>query len=384
MSSLNNSPLEIRAVRTTEQQRQFIRLPWQLYRHDQNWVAPLLSQERERFDPKRNPFYQHAEVQLFLAYQAGQPVGRISAQIDHDHNEFWDEQTAFFGFFETLDDQVVGQALLGAAADWGRAADMKALRGPFNFNTNGECGLLVEGFSRPPCVMMTYNPSYYPELLESAGFTKIKDLLAYRLQIDENFLAKNEKLVVRLRALARRAERRGFKVRQINLHDFSTEVTRLRQIYNAAWERNWGFVPMSEAEFLAQGKELKQIAIPELALIAELDAEPVGFGLVIPDAYQALLPLRGRLFPWGIFRLLRGMRRVDGLRFITLGIKGGYRLRGVDALIYSQLIEATLALHRFRSCEFSWLLEDNELIIRACKMVGSRLDKTYRIYEKKL
>lgn len=383
MHDQRHAPVEIVPIKNKAELRQFVRLPWQLYRGDTQWVAPLLIDERRRFDPTHNPFYAHAEVQLFIAKRAKRPVGRIAVHIDRNHNEFHAEETAFFGFFETIPDQSVARALLNAAADWARTRGMRLLRGPFNFNTNGESGLLIEGFSAP-CVMMPYNPPIYAQLIEANGFAKAKDLLAYLIRIDDEFLSKSKTLLGRLRSLAERAKRRGFRVRNVNLRDFEAEVARLREIYNAAWERNWGFIPMTEPEFVAQAKELKAVVIPSLAKIVELQGEPVGFGLVLPDVYQILKPLKGRLWPWGIFRLLWGLRRIDGLRFITLGIKRAYRLRGVDALLYVSLVEETLALKRFRYCELSWLLQDNHAIINACKAVGGQCYKTYRIYEKNL
>ena len=383
MGSQRSSAIEIVPVASQAELQQFIRLPWQLYRSDPNWVAPLLLDEKHRFDPAHNPFYQHAQVQLFLARRNSKAVGRISAHIDHNHNEYHHEKTAFFGFFETIPDESVARTLLAAASDWAGARDMKILRGPFNFNTNGESGLLIDGFSMP-CVMMPYNPRNYAQLIEAQGFAKAKDLLAYLIHIDKEFGMRSEKLIVRLRSLAERAKRRGFTVRNVNLNDFKAEVARLREIYNAAWERNWGFIPMTEAEFTTQAKDLKQIVVPSLAKIVELGSEPVGFGLVLPDVYQILKPLKGRLMPFGLFRLLWGRRRVDGLRFITLGVKRAYRLRGVDALLYLGLMEETLALKKYRYCELSWLLEDNHPIINACEAVGGQRYKTYRIYEKQL
>jgi GNAT superfamily N-acetyltransferase len=383
MHHQGRSSIEIVPVKSKTELRQFIRLPWQLYQSDPQWVAPLLLDEKRRFDPSRNPFYQHSEVQFFLARRAGQAVGRISAHIDRNHNEFHGEKTAFFGFFETIPDESVARALLEAAADWARPRGMKVLRGPFNFNTNGESGLLIDGFSTP-CVMMAYNPPIYAQLIEANGFAKAKDLLAYLIRIDDEFLSKSKTLLERLRSLAERAKRRGFTVRNVNLRDFDAEVARLREIYNAAWERNWGFIPMTEAEFVAQAKELKQIVVPSLAKIVELQGEPVGFGLVLPDVYQILKPLRGKLLPFGIFKLLWGLRRIDGLRFITLGIKRAYRLRGVDALLYVGLVEETVALKKYHYCELSWLLEDNHAIINACNSVGGQCYKIYRIYEKSL
>lgn len=375
--------VEILPVRTRKQLRAFLRLPWRLYRGDPHWVAPLLLDEGKRFDPRRNPFFEHAEVQLFLAVQDGKPAGRICAHIDRIHNEFHREKTAFFGFFESVKSEEVARALLETAENWAKERGMERLRGPFGFNTNGFAGLLVEGFHSPPTLLMPYNPPYYASFLEGCGYRKAKDLLAFRIEIDKELHDRLRALLPRLEKIAERAREKGFRVRSLNLRDFHGEVRRLREIYNEAWERNWGFVPLTEREFTEQAKELKQIVRPELAKIVELDGEPVGFGLAVPDFNEALKPVRGRLLPFGIFRLLWASRKIQGLRLLTLGIKRRHRVRGVDALIYCELIREGLKLP-YRSCECSWILEDNHRIIRAIELAGGRPYKTYRVYEKDL
>ena len=374
---------QIVPVRTQRQLRAFVRLPWRIYAHDPCWVPPLLLDEHKRFDPRRNPFFEHAEVQLFLALQDGKPVGRISAHIDRLHNEFHQEKTAFFGFFESPQDEEVARALLGAAERWARERGMTKLRGPFGFNTNGYSGLLVEGFDSPPALLMPYNPPYYAQFIEDSGYHKAKDLLAFRIEIDEALHQRMKELLPRLEKIAERAREKGFRVRSLNLRDFRGEVHRLREIYNEAWERNWGFVPLTEREFTEQARDLKRIVRPELAKIVERADEPVGFALAVPDFNEALKSLNGRLFPFGIFKLLRAARRIQGLRLLTLGIKRRHRIRGVDALLYTALIRDGLRLP-FTRCECSWILEDNDLIIRAIELVGGERYKTYRVYEKDL
>jgi len=376
--------IDIIQVRSGRDLRRFIRLPWQLYEGDPNWVAPLISDEHKRFNPKKNPFFEHAEVQLFLALSNGRPVGRISAHIDHLHNEFHGEKTGFFGFFEAPNDSEVAKALLKAAEEWLSSRGMELVRGPMSFNSNDLIGLLVEGFERPPAIMMPYNPPYYAELIEDAGYKKAKDLFAYTITIDEGFRATLEDLRPRLEAISQRARRKGFTVRPVNLKDFDGEVKRLMEIYNEAWERNWGFVPLTEKEFIAQAKGLKKILIPQLAVIVELGGEPVGFGVALPDFNQAIGAANGRLLPFGIIKLLWRARRIDGLRLLTLGIKRKYRVRGVDALIYLELLRAGLSLPQYKWCECSWILEDNLPMIRALELVESRPSKVYRVYEKPL
>lgn len=376
-------------VREAHQLEAFIELPFRLYADDPNWVAPLLAEERKRFDPKRNPFFEHAEGQLFLALdRRGEAVGRVSAHIDRLYNEFHGERTGFFGFFECVDDEAVARALLGAAEDWLRARGMTRALGPFGFNTNGLSGLLIEGFDEPPTLLMPYNPPYYAALLERGGYRKAKDLLAFRVELDDEFRRAMGKLVPRLRAIAERARRQGFAARPLDVRAFDREVEKLWTIYNDAWERNWGFAPMTRREFFEEARALRRVVVPELAVLVERGEEPVGFGLALPDVNQALRPLRGRLFPFGIVKLLRGLRRVEGLRLLTLGVRRTYRVKGVDALLYLKLIEGGLRLlergRPYRWCECSWVLEDNRPIIRAIELGGGKLYKRYRVYEKAL
>ncbi len=371
-------------VQSPNELRQFIHLPWQLYREDPRWVAPLLMEEKKRFDPSRNPFFEHAEVQLFLALHEGKPVGRISAHIDRLHNEFHGESTGFFGFFEVAPQREVAETLLGAAEDWLKARGMMQIRGPFSFNSNGESGLLIEGFHCQPALMMPYNPPHYAELIEGCGFAKAKDLWAYTLLLDDEFRRRIKELEPRLESISQRARRLGVTIRNADLRDFHGELRRLMEIYNEAWERNWGFVPLTEKEFMAQAEQLKQIVVPQLAKIVELGTEPIGFGLALPDFNQALRAIKGRLLPFGIMKLLWNAQRIDGLRVITLGIKRQYRKRGVDALLYLEMLRAGLSLPRYKTCECSWVLEDNHPMNRALELIGGNVTKVYRVYEKSL
>ncbi len=374
--------IDIVPVLTKKQLKTFVKLPWKLYKGDPNWVPPLIKMEMERFDPQKNPFYLHSDVTLFLAYKDNQPVGRISAQIDHNFNEFQDVETVHFGFFESIEDKEVAFRLLDTVADYGRARGMKILLGPFSFSTNDVAGLLVEDFKSPPRIMMPYNPPYYKDFIEEYGMRKAKDLLAYDIVVDEKFKKFAEHLIRRLKPLAERAESYGFKIRNINFKDIDSEIERVKVIYNDAWERNWGFVPMTDEEIEHLGKELKQVAIPQLAKIVELKGEPVAFGLVIADINEILIKMNGRLFPTGIFKLLFGFNRIKTVRLIALGIRKGFRKRGADSLLYYHLLKDGLAIKRLKTCEVSWLLEDNYLIIRATEFMGGKKVKTYRIYEK--
>ena len=371
--------VEIRPVTTRSERRRFIRVPWAIYPgRFPAWVPPLLMEERKRIDPRHNPFFGHGYVELFLAYRDGRPVGRIAAIENTLHNDFHQERIGFFGMFEAADDQEVADALLDRAAGWVRERGLSALRGPVNFSTNEECGLLVSNFEDPPCILMTYNPPYYQRLLEDWGLSKIKDLLAYELNQDHFELKRFD----RLERLLRRSKR-NLRVRSLRMDRFAEEVALIRELYNAAWERNWGFVPMTDAEVDHMAKQLKPIVDPELALIGEVDGEPVGFALSLPDVNQAIRHVNGRLFPIGIFKLLWHLRRVRRLRVITLGIKAEHRRSGLDALFYLETFRR--AIHRgIRMGESSWILEDNHLMRQANERTGFQVYKTYRLYEKPL
>lgn len=374
--------IQVRPVVSPKDLKAFLKVPFRIYQDNPYWVPPILLFEKDRFNPRKNPYYHHAEVQLFLAEKDGVPVGRIVAHIDHNYNRFHDEETGMFGFFESVNDPQVAHALLQTAESWVRDHGMNFLLGPLSFSTNEEAGLLVEGFEDPPVIMNPYHPPYYKELLESYGLRKMKDLLCYLITIDETFRQFADRLRRRLLPIAQKARETGYRIRNANFRDFKNEVLRIMEIYNSAWERNWGFVPLTEEEIWRIAEELKPITMPELVKIVEKDGKPVAFGLLILDANQAIKPLKGRLFPFGLLRLYLGLKRVDRLRLLALGIKKGYRKQGVDALLYLSMMDTVLAMGRFKSCDVSWLLEDNYLIIRATEFMRGKHYKTLRIYGK--
>ncbi len=377
--------MTIRPVRSRSQRAQFIRLPWKLYRNDPLWVPPLRSSVRALLDVKKHPFYdggRRAEVELFVAYEGHDPVGRVAAILNHAHNEVHEEKVAFFGFFEAIQRPDVARALLGAVESWAAERGATAVRGPMNPSTNYECGMLIEGFTRPPVLMMTYNPPYYPRLVEGAGYGKAKDLLAYISPVHGASLD-------RLRRLADRTRRRmpGLETREADLKHFASEVRLVQEIYNAAWERNWGFVPMSDGEIEWLADELKSLVHPGLTRFAEVDGEPVGFLLCVPDWNPVLAELDGS----PLRHPLRTLKHVihtrpeslEGLRLILLGIKAEFRNRGIEGLLLLEGLEVAVDAG-YRWCEYSWILEDNELTKRLVRLMDGELYKTYRIYEKVL
>jgi GNAT superfamily N-acetyltransferase len=370
--------VEIKPVETRAERRAFVRFPWRIYPGRYTaWVPPLLAEERKRIDPK-NPFFQHGSVQLFLAYRDGRVAGRIAAIENSLHNEFHGDKVGFFGLFESLNDHEVASALLDRAAAWVSARGLDRLRGPANFSTNEDCGLLVENFEDPPYIMMPYNPPYYEELLTGWGLEKVKDLLAYEIRREEVRLSRFSGLE---RLLKR--SRLDIRVRSISMKRFNEEVALVRDIYNSAWERNWGFVPMTDAEVEYMAKQLKPVVDPDLALIGEVNGEPVGFALALPDINQAIRRLNGRLFPFGVAKLLWYMRRVNGVRVITLGLKPGYRRTGLAAMLYFEIFERG-SKRGHTVAESSWILEDNRVMRGAVEKMGFRHYKTYRLYERAL
>jgi GNAT superfamily N-acetyltransferase len=363
----------------------FVELPFTLYCDDPNWVPPLRAEVRKLLDQRRHPFYdggREAERELFLARDGRRVVGRVAAILNHAHNRVHGENIGFFGFFETVDRPEVAGALLGAVEDWAAEHGLAAVRGPANPSTNYECGLLVDGFDRPPVLMMTYNPPWYASLVEGAGYAKAKDLYAYISPVHDASLD-------RLKKLGERAIRRnpGLTTRSADLKQFDREVALIKRLYNAAWEKNWGFIPVSDAEFDALAGELKGLVNPDLVRIAFIDDEPVGFILTVPDWNPVLADLEGS--PWRHpIRLVRHLlftkaESLEGIRLILLGMREGYRNRGIDSLLFANGIEIATAAG-YRWCEYSWILEDNELTKRAVRLMGGELYKVYRMYDKAL
>ena len=371
--------VRIAPVRNRQDLHQFTQLPWHLYSDDPAWVPPLLFDLKKLLSPKKHPFHKHADVQYFLARLNGQVVGRIAAIVNHRHIQFHNESVGFFGFFESIDDQDVAQALLAAAEQWVGQRGVRSVRGPMSFSTNEECGLLVNGFNTAPMVMMSHHRPYYARLIRTAGYAKAKDLLAYLIDLREDATIP-ERLVHGVQRLQRK---QAITIRSIDVRRFEEEVRLLHGIYHRAWEHNWGFVPMTEAEVDLLAHTLRLVADPKLCLIAELDNRPVGFALALPDYNQVLRRMNGRLFPLGGLKLLWYKRRIDALRVLLLGTNPDVRVRGLDAMLYLKLWQHVLA-YGYRLVECSWILEDNWSMQRGLERMGARIYKTYRVFEKTL
>lgn len=375
------SDVEVTPVRSPADRTAFIRLPYSIYKGDPNFVPHLEMERRDFMDPRKHPFFEFGEVEFFLARRDGKVVGRIAAVNNPRYNEFHETNVGFFGLFECINDAGVARALLEKAAEWLRAKGFTSVLGPMSYSTNGEVGLLIEGFNTPPAIMTTYNPPWYAALLEANGFTKAKDLFAWELSSSTPPPEKVARIAEKIR------QREGVTVRPVNLKQFDTEVARVKAMYNSAWEKNWGFVPMTEHEFDHLARDLKQMVRPELALVAEVKGEPVGFALTIPDANEALKAANGRLttfgLPIGLAKLLLASRRIRRLRLVLLGTVEGYRRRGLDAILYLDTLNKARELG-YEGGEISWTLEDNHLVNRAIESMGGKQSKRYRVYEKPL
>ncbi|MFQ6617789.1 MAG: N-acetyltransferase [Fidelibacterota bacterium] len=367
--------MSVRLIKVEDKKglNRFIKFAWKIYKGDPYWVPPLISEQKKFFNPSVNPFFQHSEVDFFLVEKNGELSGRIAAILNRNHNEFQGERTGFFGFFESVNDREVSDTLFDAAAEWLKKRGMEVMRGPMNFSTNDECGLLVEGFNSSPVIMMTYNPPYYSELIENYGFKKAKDLYAYMIDNPEP----PEKLVRGVELIKRK---KNISLRNVNLKKFDEEVEVIHDIYNSAWEKNWGFIPMTDDEFYYLAKNLKTIVNPELAFIAEVNGLPAGFSLAIPNVNEALIKINGRLFPSGFIKLLWYFKKIKSLRIITMGVKKEFRFMGIDALFYLETFRAGVR-RGYKWAEMSWILEDNLMMIRALEDLNARRYKTYRIYD---
>jgi len=359
--------------------KQFVDLPWTIYRDDPYWVPPLKGDVRGLLSLK-HPFFNHAERHLYLAQRDGVPVGRIAAVINHRHNEFHSEKSGFFGFFECVDDQEVADALFDTAQKWIREKGMDRVLGPVNPSTNEECGLLVHNFLSPPFVMMTYNPPYYMDLLEKAGYVKAKDLYAYWYHV-------GKELPDRLRRIVKKVQdkEKDLVVRNLDMKRFDEDLEAVRVIYNEAWERNWGFVPMTDAEITHMAKKLKPIVEPRIINLAYVGDEPAGFAMGLPDLNNVLKIFNGTVTnPVKTLKAMRALKRIRSGRCLTLGVREKFRKRGIESLLFATTWQGGIDMD-YRYGEFSWILEDNKPIHDAATRIFSAEHyKTYRIYQKRL
>ncbi len=378
MASVGRS-LRIVEVRSRSQRDDFIRLPWRIYRNDPVWVPPLLVERKAFINPQKHPFYKHGAAAQFVAYAGGDAVGRILVSDDPHFNAQNHTNLGGFGMFESIDEFDVAHPLLDAAERWLRARGRSAMLGPMDYSTNYSCGLLVDGFDRPPRVMMNHNPPYYEDLLASWGLAKAKDLYAW-------WFTDNPRIEQWRPRVERLARRTGVTIRPMQRDNVVREINACKRIYNEAWNENWAFVPMSDAEFDDMAKLLKHLAEPGLLLVAEINGEAVGFSITLPDFNEAIGPLNGRLtrfgLPIGLLRLRANLKRIRTGRLIALGVLPEFRRRGVAEMLILRTFDHGRHQLGFTGAELSWTLEDNQLINHTIETVGGERYKTYRLFEK--
>jgi GNAT superfamily N-acetyltransferase len=369
--------IQVSEVTTRRERDAFIKFQWQIYAKDTAWVPPLIIERRSFLDRKRHPFYRHGDAALFVARKSDSIVGRIMASDDPNYNSLHQTNVGCFGLFECIDDQEVADALFDAAANWLRDKGRTEMMGPIDYSTNYVCGLLIDGFRFPPTILTAHNPPYYRELIERSGFTKAKDWYAW-------WFADPSTAVMQLGRLATRLKTRwSVTIRTANLKNLRDESRRLRQIFNQAWEKNWGFVPFTEAEIEFMTEEMKPVIVPEFAWVAEIASEPVGFILALPDINVVLRDLNGRLtrfgLPIGLMKLLCYKHRIKKGRLIALGVVEKYRRAGIAEMLVLRVMEETM-IKRGITGELSMTLEDNYMINRFLAAIGAERYKTYRIY----
>ncbi|MBI2059393.1 MAG: hypothetical protein HYT87_06435 [Nitrospirae bacterium] len=375
--------------------REFFQIQLEVYRNDANFVAPLRVERKHFFNPEKNPFFKHAECSYIVAREGNRPLGCLIAFIDRAFANFHKEDTAHFGFFETTNDPKVSGALIGAALDFAKRKGMKTLRGPFNFSTNHECGLLVDGFGSTPMILMTYNPAYYVKLLEAEGLTKAMDLLAYRLDAKPlpPALRSGDGEVNRhgtlappepLKAVAQSVgQKQGVRVRNMRKREFDTIVDFFGEVYNDAWSKNWGFVPMDREEFRFVAWGLKYFLDEDLCYWLELDGKPIGLSITIPDYNVPLRPMQGKILPFGLLKFLAARKRINSARVFALGVRKEFHDQAFASLLYLKTWEEVLK-RGYEWVEMSWILESNPRMRRAIEMAGGKVYKTYRVFERKV
>ena len=378
--AVRTTDLEVRPVRSKRDLMRFIRLPWGLYRDAPLWVPPLISERKRFLDRDRNPFFEHADAEYFLAWRGGEPVGRISAHVDHRLNEFQDNRWGLFGFFECEDDQDVASALLGAAEGWLTARGRDRMVGPMDFNTNHDCGLLVDGFERPPQILESWHHPYYGALIEGHGLTKAMDLLKWELGAWGVSAVRDSIFEIAERV----EEEHNLRFRNMRRRDFEQEVRRFTEVYVEAWRDNWAFVPPTENEIREMARELKPVLDEEWAMIMEErdGGEVVAACLTLPDYNQVLRVVDGRLLPFGWVKALRARRRIDSFRVLALGVKEKYRRTGVAARLYKEHWDlVTRPGTQMPGGEMGWILETNTAMNAGMEAMGGKVVKTYRVYE---
>lgn len=373
--------ITVRPVRDKAAKCAFLDLPFAIYRDDPNWIAPLYLERYEHLDPKKNPYFQHAEAALFLAERDGKPVGRISAQVCRLRGELYKDGVGQFGFLEAADDPEVFAALFDCASAWLKSRGMRRIQGPFSFSINDEMGLLIDGFDTPPMMMMGHAPRYYGPRVEELGFAKAKDVIAYDY-VDETEMPRAMRV-----AHDKAMSAKDIAIRALDKKNLAAELEILVSILNDAWSDNWGFVPWTREEMVALGNNLKFLVTGEFIAIAEFKGEPVAMAVSLPNINEWLRGLDGRLLPFGWAKIAWHLfaRPPKSIRMPLMGLRKKYHGTALGAALALGAIGQVRKYHVSRGTrrgELSWILEDNVAMRRMIEMAGARPYKTYRIYEK--
>lgn len=356
--------------------KKFYNFAFKIYKEEPLWVPPLWMDYKKLLSPE-NPFFKHSKIKLFLALKDNLQAGTIAYIKDDNFNKFHNTNLAYFGFFECINDKEVAKALFEAVEKKAKEDNLSSIIGPLNPSTNEICGLLIWGPPEPPFLMMAYNPNYYSKLIEECSYQKIKDLYAFIAPITDFPF-------VRLEKIAKDVYKKiNVKVRSANLKRFDEELKLIRVIYNEAWEKNWGFVPLEEDEMIFLAKRLKPLCIPELLQIAFVDEEPAGFIMTLPNVNEVFIHLKGHLNPMSLLKLFYFSKKISSLRSLTLGVREKFRKMGIDGCLYYESLKNGLKM-KYKRAEFSWILEDNIITQKAVRLMGGKHYKTYRIYTKNL
>jgi len=369
--------IQIKTVRSPKEKKLFIDLEWRLNKNLPNWISPLRMERAELLNPKKNPFFEHAEMELFIAYKDGRPVGRIAGIVNENYNSFQKSNDGFWGFFDCIDDQEVANHLFRAAADWNKSKAKDSMLGPMNPSTNDEVGILIDGFDTPPYLMMTHTWPYYQKLAENFGHQKAKDLYAWISGTKEAHANITEKM---RRVSDKIMKKYNLSIRTLKIKNLKEEIKIIKDIYNNAWSANWGFVPFTDTEIDKLAKDLKPIADQDLLFLAFKDDIPIAFSLTLPNVNEIFQKNpSGKLLPTGLFKLLFGLKKIKTVRVLVLGVKREYQFIGLGSIFYLKTIEKAFE-KGYTAGEMSWILEDNHAMNRAIAAIGSKKYKTYRIY----
>ncbi len=365
----------VKAVADKKDLRQFIQLPYRLHSGEENYAPPLLMDVKGRLNKKKNPFFHHGEAAYFIALEGNRCVGRIAAIQNRRHNEIYQDKLGFFGWFESENDPTIAQLLMAEVENWLRERGLDEVRGPVSFSMNDEVGLLVDGFDWRQTVLTAWNPPWYESLVAACGLEKVMDLYSFSLPVMEFGAERMERIIERIK------RRENLSVRTFDMKQFPAEVRRFKEIYDDAWMENWGHVGLSEAEIDHMAKEMKPIVEAKLANFVEIDGKPVGFSLVLPDINYIIKDLKGKLFPFGLVKLMLGLKKIPDIRLIAMGIKRDMQKRGLDSVLYYESFRAARDLGKTWS-ELGWVLETNAVMINTIEKLGGHRHKTHRLYQK--